>query len=159
MYTAFLSWTLAHSYWCENHFQEPTVLSWNPSVPSALLPVPISLKTTAFPSCVITDDKLNESILQNRMPTIIYYEYHICIALLHHYLIWSSLSMSLCSMRKWNNYFRDEETRLHKIRFVPKAQRSWRRCQDANLGFKIPHPELCSFIQRGLSYVKCLVRH
>lgn len=77
-------------------------------------PVHISLKTIAFPSCFIIDDKVNESTLQNKTPTIIYYEYH-CIC--STYISPSHLifSVSFCGMRKWNNYFRDGETQLHKI--------------------------------------------
>lgn len=46
-------------------------------------------------------------------------------------------SMSFCRKRKWDNYFRDEETQLHKVWFVPKTQSSWRLWQDVNSGFMI----------------------
>lgn len=140
------------------------IISRNPQcfleIPGSLQPHPpvhISLKTITFPSCFIIDDKVNESTLQHKTPTIIYYEYHcICIALKYHYPIWSSLWVSAA----WGNgIIILEMTKLNSTRFVPKTQSSRKQWQDVNSGFMIPHPELCSFIKSCLSYVKCLTRH
>ena len=97
-------------------------LSWNLSITYAPPSTPHLIKNQQhfLHASSLMIKCMSQLYKTNKTPTIIYCE-HCCI--LQHFKYPDSqlmFSMSFCSRKKRNNYFRDEKTQLYKMRFAPK---------------------------------------
>lgn len=101
-------------------------LSWNLSITSAPPSTPHLIKNQQhfLQASSLMIKWMSQLHKTNKTPAAIYCEHRASVPHFTYPLSHLMFSVSFCSRRKWNHYFRDEKTQLYKMWFAPKTHSS-----------------------------------